>query len=206
MNMHQMLLLVDAPSVSPRISYIEWINAVSVVVLVGVTAYYAWTTRKILRESEKMRIAAEKQATASAGQANAAFATLDLLRQQFEDLQGLGASIVRTTIDSAVEQIAQWKKLDIKSNFISAEAYPAPELVPKNSQGALEHARRVSDECVTLLRSAFDDLSAAQIQIEILRKGSAVRQTSYFDPGPHDPGPMLTSAFSKLQDVRKLVS
>jgi hypothetical protein len=195
-------------------SLLEWlnaisvvVNAVSVVVLVGVTAYYAWTTRAILSESEKMRAAAEKQAIAADAQASVANATLAHLRQQIEELQGLGKSTLRNTVDSVIRNIDDWKKRDIKANFVTAEAFPsAAELVPENASIALDHARRVSEECATLLAGAFDDLRSSQGEIEILRRGAALRRTEYFDPAPYDPGPFLTSAFSKLQDVRKQIS
>jgi hypothetical protein len=192
---------------TPKSSPVEWVNAISVVVLVAVTAYYAWTTRKILRESEKMRKVAEKQAASAESQASAAFATLDHLRQQVADLQGLGKSIVRTAIDSVVRSIEDWKKLDIKSNFVIAESFPPPTgLIPEDAQTVLEHARRISENCVMLLTSAFDDLRTAQSEIEILRRGAAIRRTEYFDPARFNPDPLLTSAFSKLQQARKLVS
>jgi hypothetical protein len=186
---------------------VEWINAISVLVLVGVTGYYAWTTKKILSESEKMRKAAEKQAVSAASQASAASATLHHLREQLEDFQGLGISIVRTNIDSLIRGIDQWKKLDIKSNFAVAASFPPPAgLIPANISSVLEHARKISEGCVDVLTSAIDDLRAAQNQIEILIRGATLRHTAYFDPAGYDPGPFLTSAFSKLQEARKLIS
>jgi hypothetical protein len=185
------------------------VNAISVVVLVGVTWYYARTTRKILKESEKMRKAAENQAASAASQASAANATLQHLREQVEDLSGLGNSIVRTTIDRVVRSIERWKKLDIKGNFGTAYTFPSPsDLIPENVHTVTEHARRISDQCVTLLTDAFDDLRSAQGQIEILRQGSEspTRHLGGFDPGKYDPGPYLTSAFTKLQDARKFVT
>jgi hypothetical protein len=187
----------------------EWINAISVVVLVGVTWYYARTTRKILSESEKMRKAAENQAASAASQASAANATLQHLREQVEELSGLGNSIVRTTIDSVVRSIEDWKKLDIKGNFGTAYTFPPPsDLIPENAQIVTEHARRISEKCAILLTAAFDDLRSAQGQIEILRKGSEnpTRQLVGFNPAKYDPGPYLTSAFAKLQDARKFVN
>jgi hypothetical protein len=191
----------------PRISLVEWVNAISVVVLVAVTAYYAWTTRRILRESEKMRKAAEKQAAAASAQASAAFDTLYHLRQQVEELQGLGKSIVRAAIDSAVSAIENWRRFDIRNNFAIAEAFPPSDgLVPGNAQAVLEHARRISEDCFALLSGAFDDLRMAHNEIEALRRGAAIKRTEYFEPARFDPDPMLTSAFSKLQQVRKFVS
>ena len=88
-----------------------------------------------------------------------------------------------------------------------ADTFPEPiDLVPENSPNVLVHARGVSEECVTLLTSAFDDLRSAQAQIEILRRGAALRRTDYFDPSKFDPEPFLTSAFVKLQDLRNQIS
>lgn len=185
---------------------VDWVNAVSVVVLVLVTAYYAWTTRQILTESEKMRKAAEKQATSAEQQASAAFETLHHLRQQVEELQGLGRSIVRTTTDSLIRGIEEWRKLDIKAHFATADTLPSPRLLPENAQTVLDHARRISDDCATLLAQAFDDLRSAEDQIEILRKGATAYRGGFFSPAAFDPNPYLTTAFSKLQEVRMLVS
>jgi hypothetical protein len=156
-----------------------------------------------------MRKAAEAQATSAAAQATTAQDTLQHLRQQVEDLSGLGKSIVRTTIDSIVRSIEDWKNLDIKSNLATAQSFPSPGgLIPESAQSAIEHARRVSDNCVNLLTSAFDDLRSAQYHIEMLRKGSDTGSRGYsnFNPRKYDPGPLLTSAFAKLHDARKFVS
>ena len=187
----------------------EWVNAISVVVLVGVTAYYAWTSNKILKESEKTRKAAEKQAASAESQASTAMATLHELRQQNEELRGLGNSVVRTAIDRAVRSIERWKKLEIKQNFVNAHTFPSPDdLIPDNAQSAVEHARKVSEHCVALLIESFDDLRSARDQIEILKHGSdpLVQSHGFFNAGKYDPGPFLTSAFARLQQARKLVS
>src|SRR5258708_21657260 len=122
-----------------------------------------------------MRKAAEKQASSAEAQASAAFATLHHLRQQVEDLQGLGKSIVRTTIDSVVRSIEEWKRLDIKANFVIAGAFPSPKLIPENTQTVLEHARRISDHCAMLLTEIFDELREAENQINILRAGGSTK-------------------------------
>jgi hypothetical protein len=125
---------------------------------------------------------------------------------EVEELQGLGQSIVRTTVDSVVRSIAEWKTLNIKANFAIAETFPLPKLVPENAQIVMEHPRRISERCTALLTGAFDDLRAAENQITILRAGANARRTGFFDPGGYDPGPFLASAFSKLQEVRELDS
>lgn len=187
---------------------VQIVNAVSVVILVGVTGYYAWTTRKILDESAKMRRAAEQQAASAMSQAAAAKGSLTILQQQIEELVGLGESVIKTTIDTAVRGIEDWKKLDIKNNLATAELFPSPHgLVPDSAQAAIEHARRVSEECVDLLVGAFADLRSAQKHIEMLRGfNTRTLAATYFNPAKYDPNPFLTDAFAKLQKARMLVS
>ncbi|MBZ5641150.1 MAG: hypothetical protein LAO19_00155 [Acidobacteriia bacterium] len=178
------------------------VNAISVVVLVLVTWYYARTTKRILRESEKMRQAAERQATYAASQANSAQESLNILRGQIENLLGLGSSVVCTAIDSTIRNIEDWKKLDISHNLATAKYFPPSSgILPGNAQTVLEHARKISNECVSLLNDAFSDLRTAQNYIEMLKQGGG----PYFNPSKYDPAPFLTTAFSKLQEARKFV-
>jgi hypothetical protein len=126
-------------------------------------------TNKILKESEKMRKAAEQQAAAAHQQASAAMATLAHMRERFADVHDTGRTIVRTTIDSLVDSIDRWRKLDIKNNYVNAGTFPPPnDLLPQNAQNILEHARVISDECVRLLNEAFSDLHSAHQQINVL--------------------------------------
>ncbi len=194
---------------------IEWlsdaatvVNALAVVVLVGVTWYYASVTRKILDESKKMRKAAEDQAISAAAQASTARATLEHLREQIDEIEGLGVSIVRAAIDSTVRSIEDWKRRDIRGNFAQAYAFPSSgDLIPENAHVVIEHARRISEECMALLTDAFSDLRSAQGEIESLKAGSdhPERRLGGFSPAEYDPAPFLAKAFSKLQKARQFV-
>jgi hypothetical protein len=185
---------------TPANSAAEWINAISVVVLVAVTWYYARTNNRILKESEKMRRAAELQAAAAA-------ATLRRLKEQAVHQNALSRSIVRTTIDSAIQNAKDWKGL-IRINFVNGYTFPSPDnLVPADFHGVMQHAREISLDCANSLSSAFDDLRSAQKEIEVLRQGSkGTPQPGFFDPARYDLGPSLTSALEKLQDARRFIT
>src|SRR5579862_3121037 len=136
-----LFIIVNAEKIS---AYATVVLAVITGIYVGLTGWYACMTNKILKESQKMRKAAEQQATAAHQQASAALATLAHMRERFADLHDTERTIVRTTIDSLVHSIDRWKKLDIKSNYVSAGAFPPPsDLLPQDAQNVLEHARVV---------------------------------------------------------------
>lgn len=189
---------------------IEWlseasqvVNAFAVVVLAAITAYYAWTTKKILEESKKMREAAEKQAESARSQASVAFGTLRHLRQQMQDVQHLGYSIIGLTIDKLVRSIDDWRRRDIRNKYAIAGAFPlADDLVTRDEQEILGYARRISGGLAELLNGAFSDLRSAQGEINTLIRSHSLASRAQFDPLKYDPDPHLTSAFEKLLAAR----
>jgi hypothetical protein len=82
-------------------------------VLVCTTIFYARATSGILAESQKARIATEKQASASLSQASATIRTVDLMQQQMDLQLGLGQSFLRTALGSAISAIEYWKTQDM---------------------------------------------------------------------------------------------
>ena len=151
-------------------AFASLVNAGCVVVLARINHAYAQSTAKILEESQKARVAAQQQALAAQAQASVAQRSLELLHQQFEDQQGLGKSVVQTTIDSATSAVAYWKELDI-NNLNSYRIPPTDNLVPSNANAAVDHARRISTQGAEKLSSAFDDLRNAQNEIEGMKQG-----------------------------------
>jgi hypothetical protein len=140
---------------------IDWV-AVSAIALVIVTAYYAWSTHKILKESQETRKAVQRQAFAME-ESN------KLLRQQIQESFGLGGRIIRSTIEIALQNIDYWKKQNI-SNLANHRALPIKiELVPTDSQFALHHASRISQEGYSELLLGINSLTFAQNELEILK-------------------------------------
>ena len=128
-------------------------NVVVVSVLACITAYYA-------RETKKLRESAERQA-------KAAEESLHELREQVKAQQEVGRMIVENAIQSAEAKIRFWQRPKAR---IHPDWLPQTiSLVPNQAGSALEHASRISIEGAAELGSAFDSLTFAQINMEILR-------------------------------------
>jgi hypothetical protein len=169
------------------------VNAVSVVALVCITAYYAEKTAEILDESRKARIASETQAAAA--QRN-----LDFLQIQFEEERGLGRTVIQSAIESALSAISYWKQRPV-TDFSKGAGFPAPDnLIPASALAAVEHARRISADTARQLSSAFDDLRNAKSEIERVRL--SLGGVGYLERTPSQAPTYLAYAETKLIQVR----
>ena len=145
-----------------NIDWPSWINAALVFALVAITAYYAWSTAKILDESRKSRQAAERQAAA-------AEESIRVLRQRWEEEAGLSRTIVAAAIQTATRNIEYWKNANIL-NLAAIYALPKTiDMLPVDHHSAVQHARRISVAASVELAGAFDNLRMAKTEIEILR-------------------------------------
>jgi hypothetical protein len=139
---------------------IDW-TAVSTIALVIVTAYYAWSTHKILNESQKTREAVERQALA-VEESNR------LMMKQREDTMATAKIVVQSSIDSAFDNIEEWKAR-IKGLEVSHVPLPsAIDLVPLDAPSAVYHAIHISPELPPLLSGAFRKLEYAQRDIRVI--------------------------------------
>jgi len=153
------------------------INVILVAVLVVITWRYASSTANILEESRKARQAAEQQVTtaqaqasAAQSQATAAYETLHLLREEIQDLSGLGRGIVQSAIQSTISAIEYWKRQSLK-DLAQLQSFPPTDgLVPANANSAVEHARRISPSGAQLLSAAFDNLRRTREEIERIKQ------------------------------------
>jgi hypothetical protein len=167
-----------------------------VAVLVGVTWKYARSTSAILTESGKMRLAAEKQASA-------AQRSVDLLTSQIQEQLGLGRSVVKSAIESALSAIAYWKQRPLTSVAMAPGLPPSDNLVPANALAAVEQARRISSEAAEQLSSAFDDLRNAVNEIERLRHNTPeARGLGFLETTASHAPQYLDDALRKLQVVK----
>lgn len=191
-NMSSDKWIVDSNVVS---AFAAALNVILVGVLVWVTRQYAKSTDKILLESEKARLAAEKQASA-------AQKSVDLLTSQLQDQLGLGRGIVQSALESALSAIAYWKQRPI-TNVSAAPGFPPSDtLLPANALAAVEHARRISPTMAQVLSSAFDDLRNASSEIERLRRNTAeARGLGFFEHTPSRAPQYLDEALKKLERV-----
>lgn len=142
--------------------YATWANVILVFVLVIITAFYAI-------DAHKARKAAEGSARAALAQAEAAKRSLDLLTKQIEEQAGMGRTIVKSTIQSALTNIEYWRALNL-ANLAARYALPATiEIVPIDAAPAVRHARSISIEGSEQLASAFDSMRLAQNECMMLR-------------------------------------
>jgi hypothetical protein len=129
------------------------------VALVVTTIIYARITGKILDESQKSRVAAEKQAVA-------AQKSVDLALQSLAEQRGLGPQIVKEAILDTKRLIKYWK---VQAAHIEPPPHGNPDpsaLVESPLVGAFDYARRVSDVCVRLLQEAHSNLRNAKSELE----------------------------------------
>lgn len=151
-----------------NVDWPSWINVALVFALVVITAYYAWSTKRILEESRKTREAAERQAAA-------AEESIRALRQRLEEEAGLSRTIVAAAIQTATRNIEHWKSLNIPNLAVIHGLPKTVDLLPPEYHSAVQHARRISVDASAELSSAFDNLRMAKTEIEILRDA---KQTS----------------------------
>lgn len=151
-----------------NVDWPSWINVALVFALVVITAYYAWSTKRILEESRKAREAAEREAAAAEESVRA-------LRQRLEEEAGLSKTIVAAAIQTATRNIEHWKSLNIPNLAVIYGIPKTVDLLPPGYESAVQHARRISVEASIELAGAFDSLRTAKTEIEILRD---TRQTS----------------------------
>jgi hypothetical protein len=189
-------------------------NVILVAVLIFVTWKYAKTTAEILEESRKAREATEQlikaaqsQASAAHSQATAAYETLHVLRQEVQDLSGLGQSVVQSAIQSAMSAIEYWKRQALKDLAKFQAIPPTDDLVPANAHSAVEHARRIHPSGAQLLSATFDNLRRAREEIESMRQASSAQGLV----GVHiasmicDPEKYLTAAMDGLLKAQQFL-
>ena len=139
---------------------IDW-TAVATIALVIVTLYYAWSTHRILKQSEKTSKAIERQASALEESNH-------LLWQQREDTWRLARVVVQSSIATALDNIEEWKG---RINALQGSHVPLPstiDLVPLDAPSAVYHATHISSELPLLLSGAFGKLEYAQRDIRVI--------------------------------------
>lgn len=129
--------------------------------LVIVTYYYARKTAGILKEPQKTRQAVERQATAIE-ESNR------LIMKQREDSMVTAKVVVQSSIDSALDNIEEWKG---RINALQGSYVPLPstiDLVPPEAPSAVYHAIHISPQLPPLLSGAFGKLEYAQRDIRVI--------------------------------------
>jgi hypothetical protein len=132
------------------------INAVSVVVLVLVTLWYA-------RSAKRQAISAEAQAAAAGEQARA---TRETLREQLNQRN----TTVRIAFSMTQKNAERWKQEMSEAGFPQVPA--DIELLPTNYQTVLELAAQIDHMLYHYLSIAFDKVGSAEIKLKLLREAN----------------------------------
>ena len=141
---------------------IATINALATVILVVITALYAWSTAKILKESRLARKATERQAASSEE-------SIRVLRQQIAEQSGVERAVIETVISGALAGITYWKEANLKNMTYSSVFPDTIELVPPDGHLAVRHAIHISSSVSSPLEAGLGQLRLAQGELEILR-------------------------------------
>ncbi len=147
-----------------KLSPSEWLalaSTIAVVVLTGITGWYAWSTAKMLRQLREQTEATRKQA-------DAAERTLQHLLQVAEEQRGVARTVVQTTIETALSNIAHWQNKNLV-NLVATHSLPVHvQLVPVSGQRAIEHARTVAPDAALPLSDALTLLQQCESEFQIL--------------------------------------
>jgi len=139
------------------------VNAVFLVILVLITAWYAWSTARILGQ-------VSRQTEATVRQALATEKSLANLQQTIEEQRGIGLTILTSALQSALRGIEHWKNENLV-NLAFLNALPERvALVPEIGRRAVGHARLISPPAAVEMASALDELERCEEQFEIARR------------------------------------
>lgn len=172
------------------------INAVSVVVLSIITWHYARSTKRILEESRKARLASESQA-------RAAQESLTVLRQQIEEQAGIASIAIQQTIQTALERIIFWEIQNVQDMVFNGEVPDTIGLVPSNHQSVIDHAMRISGDISLDLERGFEQLNRAENEIRLMNDAPATSRPSVYNSHFSVFDDHLNSARTHLERARE---
>jgi hypothetical protein len=129
--MEQMRQLLRDPSIP------AWVNAITVVVLAGITWWYA-------RISKRQAKAAESQARAALKQAEVAERQLTILQSQIQEQAGIAAARLKENVAELQQATAHWfNRMKVWGQLTPQNGI---DLLPVDWSVSIEHARRISPE------------------------------------------------------------
>jgi hypothetical protein len=174
----------------------NWVIAVATVANVLVTATYVLITRGLWQQTKK-------SADAATTSANAAQESVRLMRQQLDEQAGLGRSMVKTAVASAISATTSWRAQNIANLATTRSLPPTDDLVPADGRAVLYHAARIDPEAAELISSAFDDMGQARSKIESIRHAetNVGRVAGLYDLARAETERYLDSANEKLGQV-----
>ena len=170
------------------------INALAVVVLVFVTAWYAKSSAKILQETRKTNQAVERQAQAAEKQ-------LKALQEQMTRQAISEKAVIANVMQTALSDIEYWQSANISNLATSRQLPQHIDLVPTDAGIALLYVSHVSCDAWGELQAAFTHLRYTRGELEILRDAH-VTGGSFFDTHIHRATENLRLAAASLEAAR----
>lgn len=153
------------------------VNAVTVVVLAIITAWYAFSAKRQANAAENQAKAATVQAEAAKSQslaahsqATAALETIAALREETFNQRATARQVVLHSIQTAISNIEYWEGQGTLESRAQQRAFPQTiALLPSNQSYALDSARMLSHDLASQLNTAFNILGRATSHIESMR-------------------------------------
>jgi hypothetical protein len=189
---HALMLIYDIWSF--LLAAVNVINALAVVVLVFVTAWYAKSTAKILEETRKTTKAIERQAEAAEKQ-------LKALHEQMTRQAVSEKAVIANVMQKALSDIEYWQSANIPNLATSRQLPQQIDLVPADAGMALLYVSHVSRDAWEELQAAFTNLRYPRGELEIFRHAH-VTDGSFFETHIHKATENLRLAAASLEVAR----
>ena len=146
------------------------VNAVTVIALVAITAWYAYSARRQANATEGIARTAEAQARAAEAQARAAEQSALLLLEQIKNQNESARDLIGMSLESAKLNIANWVGKLGGGSFPELPA--SVEIAPSIFQAAVERAQGIDPEVAKYMLAALHHMNSARMELEIVRTTS----------------------------------
>jgi uncharacterized membrane protein len=146
-------------TVNEVLAYAAIANVVLVLLLAGITTYYAW-------HAKRQADASQQQVAASTRQADIAQQTLNLLLRQTEQQRQIDVSTVSFNLEAAIHMVDQWQ------TRMRSDAYPQlPDVIeirPTNFSSSVANADRFDSIVAGYLGAALLYIAEAETNIRVI--------------------------------------
>ena len=160
-------------TVNEVLAYAAIANVVLVLLLAGITTYYAW-------HAKRQADASQQEVAASKRQADIAQQTLNLLLRQTEQQRQIEVSTVSFNLEAAIHMVDQWQ------TRMRSEAYPQlPDVIeirPTNFSSSVVNADGFDSIVAGFMGAALLYISEAETNIRIMQRANPALPQSWLEP------------------------
>ena len=179
-------------TVNEALAYAAIANVVLVLLLAGITTYYAW-------HAKRQADASQQQVAASKRQADIAQQTLNLLLRQTEQQRQIDVSTVSFNLEAAIHMVDQWQ------TRMRSDGYPQlPDVIeirPTNFSSSVASADRFDSIVAGYMGAALLYISEAEANIRIMRGANPSLPQSWLEPREKSANALGVARF-KLDSAR----